>query len=297
MRKNGTYHLKRLLPALALGTMILAAGCSNDSSTQPPSEFAPPSNLTFQNLELEGQIVLDWNGSSDEGRNDFAGYNVYRSSSSLAGATNEQLMAALITTNPVNARTYTDGTPVVGTKYFYSVRSVKDNGDLSEPANEIDTALPMGGSIITSLAEFSAPGASGMDLSEGQTYSVVIENLEHIDFFLGTTDDGNGPTFPLAMKSPSLLGGPNAAQWATRVAGFKLVDDPNISSTSASGFIDSITMVPAETVDKAIVVRLPLSNGETHYGKLEIQEFTGTAPNRAVRFTWTYQPVPDYLRF
>lgn len=297
MRRNGFSQLRKLLPLMAVCALALAVGCSDDDdTTKPPSEFAPPSNLSFSNNTRSGRVELSWTASPDQGASDFAGYNIYQSPTSLAGMTGAQVDSFKIAGSPFNGTSRSITVPR-GQKFFYSVRAVKDNGDLSEATNEVDTSLPENGAV--ELFEFADPAEhSGMDLSEGQSYSVMIDNLIHIDFFLGTTDDDNDPAFELAIKSPSLIGGPNAAQWATRQAGFKLLDDENASTTTAGGFIDFVPLTEAEIRDKAIVIRIPADEeGQTHYGKLSNFEFMGEGGNRSVLFDWTYQPVDNYLRF
>jgi hypothetical protein len=297
MRKNGFSQLRKLLPVVAVCALALTVGCSDDDdTTKPPSEFAPPSNLTFSNNARVGRVDLSWTASPDQSAGDFAGYNVYQSPTSLAGMTGAEADSFKVAGSPFSTTTRSVTVPR-GERFFYSVRAVKDNGDLSEASNEVDTSLPASGDDF--LVEFAdKTGNSGMDLSEGTTYSVMIDNLVHIDFFLGTTDDENDEAFELAIKSPSLIGGPNAAQWATRQAGFKLIDDPDASTTSSAGFIDSVTLTPAEVAGKAIIVRLPADeNGETHYGKISNLEFEGEPGQRSMIFAWTYQAVNNYIRF
>lgn len=297
MMKNGFSQLKKLLPLVAMSAIVLAVGCSDDDPTKPPEEFAPPSNLTFANNEQFDRIDLSWTASPDAGANDFAGYNIYQSTTSLAGMTGAEVDSLKIAGGPFTTTSRSVSVPV-GVKYYFSVRAVKDNDDLSEAANEVDTALPDTGEDLAIVEFADKSGNSGVDLSEGTTYSVMIENLVHIDFFLGTTDDDNDPGFALALKSPHLIGGPNAAQWATRQASFKVIDDENASSTTSAGFIDSITLTAAELEDKAIVVRLPNDEGgQPHYGKISKMEFDGEPGNRTMLFSWTYQPVNNYLRF
>ena len=92
MRKNGFSQLRKLLPVVAVCALALTVGCSDDDdTTKPPSEFAPPSNLTFSNNARVGRVDLSWTASPDQSAGDFAGYNVYQSPTSLAGMTGAEL--------------------------------------------------------------------------------------------------------------------------------------------------------------------------------------------------------------
>ena len=68
-----------ILAAVALGVaaLLVTVGCSDDDTVQQPEEFAPPTNLTVVNGDVV--ITLAWDASPDEGLEEFARYNLYRS--------------------------------------------------------------------------------------------------------------------------------------------------------------------------------------------------------------------------
>lgn len=297
MKTFGRRQLLKWLPVFALGNVLFAAGCGDDDATKPADEFSPPTNLTYVNDD--GLVRLAWTGSADASLDDFAGYQVYRSATSLTGATDEQLTEAELNMTLIDpATSYVDGTAANGVKYFYSVRAKKTNGDVSESTNEIDTAARPSGDA--ELAEFrDKTRNSAIDLSEGETYAFVIENLVHVDFYLGTAADDEATNQPLTIKSPSLVESDNP-QWTNRVALFKLLESDDAATTSNTGFTDSITLgtTDAEIESKVIAVRLPLDeNNELHYGKLIIDESLGEAGQRSIKMTFAYQPIPNYIRF
>lgn len=297
MKPFGKRYGWMFLPVLLLANVLFVAGCSDDDSTKPPDEFAPPTNLTYEN-EI-GEVTLRWDATPDETLADFAGYQVYRSATSLIGATVEELEAAELNPSLLLAGTLEYSTAAAaGTKYYYSVRSVKDNGDLSQPSNEIDTAAVTGG--ILTLGEFADPSQdSAMDFSEGATYSFMVQFASHVDIYLGTTADDDAADQPLALKSPSIVAS-DAPEWDLRIAGLKLLAEADDGTTGATGFSDSITLGAnvGEIVGKVIAVRIPLDEDQqTHYGKLVITGYDSSPGERSIQVQFTYQPIEDYIRF
>lgn len=285
--------------ALAMATTVFIAGCSDDT-VKPPNEFAPPSSLTFRNFQINsssGGVQLTWNLSPDDSGNfsEFAGYNVYRDTASMTNLDASELATKLIMSLDAGTSTYTDGTGVLGTKYFYGVRARRDNGDVSVSSNEVDTARIVAGTLA-SIAEYAASGPSGFNVALGRAFSVMPANADSIDFYLGTLDDTASGA--LLLKSPSLIS--DSPPWNTRVTGFKLLDS-DASSTTTTGFDSSIVLgtTNTEIEDKIIAVKLaPNFLGETHYAKVEILIFNdGGSGNRSVQLTWHYQPIPAYARF
>ncbi|MBD3163189.1 MAG: hypothetical protein GF346_12060, partial [Candidatus Eisenbacteria bacterium] len=112
------------LPALLAFALAIVAGCSDDESTKPPDQFAPPTNLTYVNGDEE--VDLDWDGTPDETWDTFAGYNVYRHESSLADTPVNDLGDYKIATTQAGTTSYIDRTAENGTMYFYTVRAAED---------------------------------------------------------------------------------------------------------------------------------------------------------------------------
>lgn len=295
------FSLRRLVgvaSALAMAT-VLFAGCSDDDSVQPPDEFAPPSNLAFDNRE--SSVALTWSTSFDDGNFDeFLGYNVYRDTAPMTNLEASELAARQLNANtlPAGTTSFTDMTPAIGTKYYYGVRAVRDNGDLSVSSNEVDTALPVQGDFFR-IYEFSASGPSGFNVPLERVLSMVTANADSIEFYLGTDAEDDGGSGNLLLKSPSLVS--DNAPWNTRVAGLKVLA-ADASSTSTDGFNLSVMLgdTAEEVEDLIIAVKLPPDfEGETHYAKIEILEFDDDegAGERSIVFTYAYQPVAAYPRF
>ena len=122
----------RLTPIMAvcLGLALSLAwtGCDlpgfGGDSTPPD----PPSGLSADSED--SAIVLDWQSVQS---GDLDGYNVYRSTSSIASTEGR---------SPVNGEdlasgtNYTDDTVQNGTTYYYVVTALDDAGNESEPSGE-----------------------------------------------------------------------------------------------------------------------------------------------------------------
>ncbi|MCB9465848.1 MAG: hypothetical protein H6682_19310 [Candidatus Eisenbacteria bacterium] len=282
--------------ALAMATAVFVSGCGDDDTVQPPDQFAAPSSLVFNN-RADG-VRLDWNLSSDESFDEMVGYNVYRDTAPMSGLSAGELVDKKLNANTLAKGTafYIDNTAVLGTKYYYGVRSVRDNGNLSVSSNEIDTAIYQDGGLAT-VSEFASPSASGFSASLGRVFSFVAANADSIEFYLGTADDTG--TGALLLKSPSTYS--DQQPWNGRVAEFKLVESDDSSTSTTSGWSSTIELgtTAGQIEDKYIAVKLPRDfAGETHYGRLRIVEFQRTQPgDRAVQINWRYQPIPAYARF
>ncbi|MEZ4647366.1 MAG: hypothetical protein R3E97_01040 [Candidatus Eisenbacteria bacterium] len=282
--------------ALAMATAVFVSGCGDDDTVQPPDQFAAPSSLEFNN-RADG-VRLDWHLSSDESFDEMVGYNVYRDTAPMTGLSAGELVDKQLNTNtlPKGTAFYIDNTAVLGTKYYYGVRSVRDNGNLSVSSNEIDTAIYRDGGLAT-ISEFASPSPSGFSVSLERVFSFVPANADSIEFYLGTSDDsGSGALF---LKSPSTYS--DNSPWNVRNAEFKIVNSDESFTSTTSGWSSTIELgsTVAEIEDKYIAVKLPPDfNQETHYGRLRIVEFQRTQPgDRAVQINWRYQPIAAYARF
>jgi len=292
--------------AVALSASLFASGCSDDDdSTSPPDSFAGPSNLTFQNGD--GEVILTWNRSADDGSfTEFAGYNVYMSDESMATLTGSDLAAKLLGTEAAGRERSTITGLTNGELKYFTVRSVHENENVSGGTEVLTASVEGGLSLekVISISEFSDKSAnSAVDLSEGISYEFVIDNIVHVDFYLGTDaaagdEDSSGL---LRIKSPDVVDSPN--DWSDRVALFKVLDDPNASSTPTDGFVTggvTLGSTMAEIEDMVIAVKLPSDeNGEFHYGKIEVLavENLDVPGERSVALLWTYQPAVNVAIF
>lgn len=289
----------RAVGVALLAATLFVAGCSDDDdSVKPPDQFAPPTNLTFQNREAS--IRVSWSASPDEQFSEFLGYNVYRDTESMANLSAAELAERVLNGSiiPKGTTNFVDTTAQIGVKYFYAVRAVRDNGNISISSNEVDTARFIQGAGFFTVFEFAATGESAFDVSEGARLSMRAENAANIDFYLGTSMENDGAGGDLVIKSPNLVS-PDQV-WQARIAGFKEVGS-DASSTTTDGFSDSINLGQTEESVESTVfaVRLPPDgNGETHYARIEILTFNDDgAGMRSVEFSYRYQPIAGYPRF
>ena len=101
------------------------SGYSNEASVTLENE--PPAAPTGLSATAgDSEVSLDWN---DNAESDFAGYNVYRSTT--GGGPYDQLNAALVLTSD-----YVDSTAENGATYYYVVRAVDSMGAESGNSNE-----------------------------------------------------------------------------------------------------------------------------------------------------------------
>lgn len=291
-------RLRGLTLCLALATAVWVNGCSEDDTTEPPAEFAPPTNLIY--INDDGSVFLQWSASPDAAISDFAGYTVYRSTSSMAALTPSQLAGLKLNATPQAALNMSPSA-ANGTKYYYAVAAAKDNGNISELSNQIDTAARAESDQIE-LSEFrftSEP--SGLNLETGTAYEMESsspDNRPFIDVYLGTTDPDDSIDSPLAFKSPSLVldGDP---RWANRVGKVQVLANFDTPTADTGDWLDTVTLgTNAEAVGKVIAVRTPI-DGEGHYfyAKLRVDAVSGAAGQRQITLTRAYQSLPDYIRF
>ncbi|MBP6875521.1 MAG: hypothetical protein KBD56_05580 [Candidatus Eisenbacteria bacterium] len=300
-RMFGWFPFAWAVMALIAGGFV--AGCGDDGDED--ASFDPPGNLTYTNGN--NQVTLAWSGSGSEGDEAFAGYDVFRSETTMADLDLEGWAAHKLNADPLTVRGYVDATAQNGTKYFYAVRSVKTNGDWSRPTAEVDTApVVRGGTeLIAEFADNSRP--SGFDLSEGDPVAVSSSDPDNrmlVDFYLGTAGDNDEPVSgtsgQLAIKSPNLVlnGNPN---WNQRLAQFQVLPSEDASTVDSNVWQNMILLGTTEQQieSKVIAVRTPPdAEGEVHYGKIVIYDATiNLLGQRSIEIFYTYQVVPNYVRF
>ena len=309
----------RILIGAVLAASLVLAACGDDDPLRP-SEFAPPTNVTMETGEFS--IKLDWQASPFAGASEFAGYNVYADTASIAGMSDttdaEFLAERKINADPITARQYTvameaDTTPLVrGQRYYLHVRSVRNDGRVSVASNEVHTApRPQGDNDIGNddllMYDFSAttstPSAYGWERFSGlgQPYATSEANQEEIDFFMieepNSTDDGSEFVSPSqttitagwSQRNRSLFQdlGAGEAAWAVAVAP------------------DTADMTTRVKVVNDHTYALYLHDG--HWAKIRVTMFekniqvpSSGGPSvvlNRVTFTYAFQLLEDYPRF
>lgn len=271
---------------LGLGTV----GCGSDNPTQPPEEFAPPTNLSASNGNE--QIVVYWESSPDEQLGEFKRYNIYRGSVSLQNTDAGQLETLGYRIGSVVAGVDSFRTTVAnGTLYYIHVRAEKDNGDLSIGTNEVQAAGRSSGTGRI-LEELAAEGNSGFDFSNGNTVSLNQDNPERFvltDLYLGTSAADDASTAPLSLKSPALLVRLNS-EWASYIASIKFLGtDWDVNTTTETGFAPQLDVLAGAVY----AIKTPGGN----YAKLEVDAISGAAGSRSITFRYSYQPTPGLIQF
>ncbi len=285
---------------------VLVVGCGGDGTTQPPpvNEFAPPTGLTVVNGS--GEVFLSWQASSDAADSDFKGYNVYRHTSTMVGATDAQLLVYKLNSTVITSTDYHDGTAVNGYKYYYAVRAMRGSSELSTPTSEYDTAPRWEGTADVELGEFkNTTKPSGLNCAAARAYAMESSppNDNHllIDCYLGTMGNNDEITYHLALKSPDRVLNGSSAIWSTRRAELVLLGteptDWETANAPATGWANQVDLGD-NPVGKVIAVRTPGGTGVQHYAKVMItQVVNGTEGQRVITATVAYQGIADYPRF
>ncbi len=196
-----------VFPALALLALMGLAGCGSDSSTNPPPDFAAPTNVRVANGDQN--ITIRWDASTNESDSDFKRYNIYRGTSSLIGVSEDQLdqLGYKVGTATSANRSFTT-TVANGTLYYFHVRGEKNDGTLSHPSDEKKGAgrLEGEGKIIV---EFAATGTTAASISprapRSRCANTNPDRFTLTDIYLGTSDATDDSGSPLSLKSPESL--------------------------------------------------------------------------------------------
>jgi len=146
----------------------------SSEASASPRDLTPPAAPTGLAATAGDEIVwLDWNDSNEA---DFAGYNIYRSTTSGSGYV--KLNTSLLTYSD-----YTDSNAPNGTTYYYVVTAVDVNSNESIDSNEV-SVLPAAavGGIGTILREWwmGISGGSVSDLNSNPNFPDNPTNTEQI---------------------------------------------------------------------------------------------------------------------
>jgi hypothetical protein len=282
--------------ATCSGTWELTGAC-----TPNPCVLPPPTGLAVVNGS--DHVILRWRASLGAYTSDFKGYNIYRHTSTMVGATDAQLLTYKKNSTVITTTTYTDGTALNGTKYYYAVRALRGSSELSTPTSEYDTAPRREGNDPIDLAEFMYTGQpAGLNCATPQAYAMESSGSDNrllIDCYLGTMGTNDESTQNLALKSPHLVLN-HSTNWAGRVAELVLLGTGqaawDIPNAPTAGWASQVEL-GANPVDKVIAVRTPGGAGVRHYAKVWIQEVNGAAGQRVINAMVAYQEIADYPRF
>jgi|GEM_PF-4745780 len=266
--------------ALPLGAAAFLGnfGCGSDTTTQPATEPAPPTAVTASNGAAT--ITLRWTASTDEGRNDFSYYSIYRSQQSMP----------LNTTPPggnkigqaaAGSGQYVDYAAADTTLYYYQVRSTAGSS-ISVASSEVQgIRRPEGVGFV--IEEFDGPLASGFNFANADSVYLSAGNPDRFtltDFYLGTTDSEDQTSAPLAIKSPDLLANRNA-EWATYIAKMNDIGLDYTVSTAPEPDSSEATVV----LNHVYVVKTPTAR----YAKIRIDAITTLHGYRLINFRYAYQ--------
>lgn len=137
-----------------LSEFALFAGNYRYTPPIPPDTTAPEAPADLWALGQNAQAALDWtDNNTDE---DFAGYNIYRSTTSGSYDESDKLNESLLTGSE-----YTDDTAANGTMYYYAVTSVDTNGN--ESGFSVEACAVPDAAADSILIQESATGFCGID--------------------------------------------------------------------------------------------------------------------------------------
>lgn len=119
-------RIRFLLVATAGLALLVGCGLSGRGDTTPPEA---PDGLSA--TSQDAAIALRWAAPSAD---DLAGYNVYRSTSSIGEVSGLDPISG---SRPTPGTDYVDETAENGTTYHYVVTAVDETGNESDPSGEV----------------------------------------------------------------------------------------------------------------------------------------------------------------
>lgn len=135
--KLGAKVIWLISSVLILSLISCSSTGSNDGEdieSEPPADTTPPDTpINLSATSDDRKILLKWD-AVDAG--DLAGYNVYRSTSSISGTST---LTPINDSGLVNTASFTDESVQNGTTYYYRVTSVDNEGNESTPSIEVES--------------------------------------------------------------------------------------------------------------------------------------------------------------
>jgi hypothetical protein len=282
-----------VLAIAGIAAVLVGVGCGEDATK--PNAFDPPGGLKAINGDLS--VVLTWTASPQEGGADFKQYDVYRGTSSLVTLSASELASHKIGNVNKGVLVYTDRFSANGTRYYYHLRSEKNDGSLSTASIEVSGAGRNEGTGKI-IEEFVSSGDSGFDFSTGGTVALAGSNPNRFtttDLYLGTTAQNDTATAPLALKSPELLARLGNSEWISKDADIKQIGtidtDFNIATTEAPGA--GWANLQSVALGNIYAIKTPSGN----YVKVRILDIEGVAGARKITFKYAYQPTAGLVLF
>ena len=286
-----------LMCVIMLGALL--PGCSEDNGTDIDEVHTPAAPSGLYAISGDEEVSLGWQPSADEDEKWFDGYNIYYDMWSLADEDPEALDDYMANLVPLTATSGTVDALVNGTKYYFHVRAVSDDGGYSDPSNEVIDAGRRyeSGESIGEL--YHQTYFSGYDLSESKALSMSVQflpnNADDIDIFL----DGRGwSEDSLYVRSPD-TGEYYQDDYEWRkteiaVMGEYEMDSIEVQQSPGTGY-DEMQLAQ---IGYVYALKVQEIDG-IHYVKMRITEIIQdpqTGSNRIV-FEYAYQGIPNYPNF
>jgi len=266
MKKH--FILLSVLTMISLTLLLSFSGCNKKEDVIAPEELAPPSNLKA--LSRDGAVTIYWNHSSSQGADFFVGYQI---KVKLGSTPIDSVVVGKNTTS------YTKEGLTNGQSYFFEVRSVNDDGDVSTPVTI--TWGPTRRFTGARIYEFDSPQPSGLQFSTGSVFSYSSSSPDNRSFIDLWIDGRNGGT-PL-LKSPDDEDFPSSG-WRRTLLVETTASDMNtqvdVPPISAFRSTPGLTIVP----NKVYFAR----TADGNYVRFQVSAVQGTAPNRYVDITIAY---------
>lgn len=285
---------------LTLAAFLGGFGCSSNNSVKPPSELAPPTAVAA--VDGDGLVTISWTASPDQSRSDFVGYNVYRWTSSLADTAGDRLERYRVGTASASVASFVDdfnsslSNGQNGVRYYYHVRSKRDDGAISVASNQVQAAGRFEGTGEV-IEEFGGTLASGFNFASGDSVSLNVNNpnrFDLTDFYLGTTDSQNDIGSPLAVKSPSTLEYLNSG-WTSIIS--SVLDYGSSPDANTAWKVQSTEEPGADLMEVVLnhvyVFKTPAGN----YAKIQVTQITGDPGGRIITFRYAYQSTVGLYLF
>lgn len=257
-----------LLPLIVAVLFTIGnTGCNKTNDVLAPEELAPISNLKA--LSHSGEVALWWTASSSAGADWFSGYRII-TKSGTAVVDSQQ-----VGKNTTNA---TVSNLTNGASYTFSVRSLRDNGAISQ-----EVLLQWGPTqrfTAARIYEYNSSSPSGLQFSTASTFafkSSSPDNRGVIDIWI----DGRSGVDCL-LKSPddqSLSTG-----WRTT-----LFKDASANDMDTQVDVPAIGQFRSTPGLQIIANEIYFAKtADENYVRFQVSAVQGTAPNRYVDVTIAY---------